>query len=89
VIQVLEGNRTYRNLNPKGEPNLGKRGLYPSVGGLDAGTAQLATLWVLNQSDGRNSLLDVAERSGLPFPVIREAADALLEHDLLVEETGL
>jgi aminopeptidase-like protein len=88
VIQVLEGNRTYRNLHPKGEPNLGKRGLYPSVGGLDAGTAQLATLWVLNQSDGRNSLLDVAERSGLPFPVIREAADALLEHDLLVEETG-
>ncbi len=34
-------------------------------------------LWVLNQSDGSASLLDVAERSGLPFDAIRTAARAL------------
>jgi aminopeptidase-like protein len=40
-------------------------------------------LWVLNQSDGTRSLLDIAERSGLPFPAIRRAAEALLQADLL------
>jgi aminopeptidase-like protein len=85
VIDVLEGNRVYRNLSPMGEPNLGRRGLYPSVGGTDAATSQLAMLWVLNQSDGLHDLLEVADRSGLPFRAIREAADALLEHGLLEE----
>ena len=85
VIEVLEGNRTYLNLSPMGEPNLGRRGLYPSVGGTDADTAQLAMLWILNQSDGLHDLLDVAERSGLPFNVVRGAAESLLEHGLLEE----
>jgi aminopeptidase-like protein len=33
AIEKLEQNRTYRPLNPIGEPMLGKRGLYPKVGG--------------------------------------------------------
>ena len=37
----------------------------------------MALLWVLNLSDGRHSLLDVAERAGLPFAAVRAAADAL------------
>jgi aminopeptidase-like protein len=43
----------------------------------------MAMLWVLNLSDGRHTLLDIAERSGLPFPAVREAATALAEHGLL------
>jgi aminopeptidase-like protein len=81
VIDVLERNATYENLNPRGEPQLGRRGLYRSVGG---GTSrELALLWVLNLSDGSTSLLDIARRADLPFATIRAAADALLEHDLL------
>ncbi|GAA3491115.1 hypothetical protein GCM10018987_51980 [Streptomyces cremeus] len=34
-------------------------------------------LWVLSMSDGTHSLLDVAERSGLPFDTVGAAADAL------------
>ena len=34
-------------------------------------------LWVLNQSDGRNSLLDIAERSGLPLDVLRDVGAAV------------
>lgn len=91
VMEVLEGDRTYRNLNPHGEPQLGRRGLYASIGGAahsDAGRRerQLALLWVLNLCDGEHSLLDVAERSGASFPRIRWAADALLEAGLLAEE---
>jgi aminopeptidase-like protein len=37
VIDVLEGNATYLNQNPKGEPQLGRRGLYRAVSGGSAG----------------------------------------------------
>jgi aminopeptidase-like protein len=40
-------------------------------------------LWVLNQSNGSRSLLDIAERSGLAFAAVRAAADLLLDHGLL------
>jgi aminopeptidase-like protein len=85
ILDVLEQDRTYRNLSPKGEPQLGKRGLYRGLGGPDPGTEQLALLWVLNQSDGTRSLLDVARRSGLPFDAIRDAAAQLEAAGLLAK----
>jgi aminopeptidase-like protein len=85
IVDVLEQDGTYRNLSPKGEPQLGRRGLYRGLGGPDPGTDQLAMLWVLNQSDGSRTLLDIAERSGLAFSDVRRAADALLEAGLLAE----
>ena len=81
VIEVLEANETYVNLYPKCEPQLGKRGLYR--GYPDAGTREMALLWVLNMSDGNHSLLEIAERSGVAFRKLRDAADLLLEHGLL------
>jgi len=75
---------TYLNLSPKGEPQLGRRGLYRSLGGGDAGRqAELALLWVLNLSDGRHGLIDIAERSSLPLDLLENAARELLEVDLL------
>jgi aminopeptidase-like protein len=78
VFEVLEGNRTYLNLSPKCEPQLGKRGLYGPVGGRSHTVAsQMGMLWVLNLSDGTRTLLDVAERAGLAFSEVRRAARAL------------
>jgi aminopeptidase-like protein len=78
AFAVLDRNRRYVNLSPYGEPQLGRRGLYDSLGGRsDAKQAQMAMLWVLNLSDGEHSLLDVAERSGLPFDTVAAAAGAL------------
>jgi aminopeptidase-like protein len=85
ILDVLEANRTYVNLAPKGEPQLGRRGLYPATGGETAHEEQLAMLWVLNQSDGTASVLDVAERSGLSFRVISEAAIRLKGAGLLAD----
>lgn len=86
ILNMLEGNRTYQNLSPKGEPQLGKRGLYRAIGGqADAGAREMAMLWVLNLSDGAHSLLDIAERSGLDFDAIEFAARTLQEHGLLKE----
>jgi aminopeptidase-like protein len=84
VFEVLEGNLTYVNLSPKGEPQLGKRGLYGSIGGGSQTVAsQMSMLWVLNLSDGSRSLLDIAERSKLPFTDVRRAARALEAAGLL------
>ncbi|GHF37270.1 peptidase M28 [Kitasatospora xanthocidica] len=78
AFAVLDRDRRYVNLSPYGEPQLGRRGLYDSLGGRsDAKEAQLAMLWVLSLSDGEHGLLDVAERSGLPFDAVAAAADAL------------
>lgn len=85
LITVLERNRTYVNQNPKCEPQLGKRGLYRSMGGPDAAQEELALLWVLNLSDGHHSLLDIAERSRMPFRSILHATQALHAHGLLGE----
>jgi aminopeptidase-like protein len=86
IFGVLERNRRYVNLSPYGEPQLGKRGLYGSLGGRsDTKQAQLAMLWMLNLSDGEHSLLDIADRSGLPFAVLTEAAEALSAVGLIKE----
>lgn len=83
VLDVLETNMTFINLNPKGEPQLGKRGLYRAIGG--GSFAETALLWVLNLSDGENSLLDISDRAGIPFAEVRRAACALLRVGLLQE----
>ena len=87
VAGVLEGNRRFRNLSPKGEPQLGRRGLYRALGGDDRGRErELALLWVLNQSDGGPDLLAIARRSGLPFERLREAAAALAAAGLIAPD---
>jgi aminopeptidase-like protein len=84
IVAVIEGHAVYCSRNPKGEPQLGRRGLYATMGGQRAASYdQMALLWVLNLADGRHSLLDMAERAGLPFAKIRAAADALVGAELL------
>jgi len=85
VVEVIEGNRRYLNLKPKGEPRLGARGLYGPLGGQGPAEREHALLWILNQSDGAHSLLDIARKSGLAFGVVREAAGALETVGLLRE----
>ena len=81
IIDVFERNETYVNTSPYGEPQLGRRGLYRSVGG---GTSQeTAYLWLLSLSDGSMSLVDIALRSGIPFDDVADAADRLAEKGLL------
>ena len=83
VVDVLEHDGTYVNLNPKCEAQLGRRGLYSVTGGTNIKQLELAMLWVLNMSDGTSSLLAIAERSGLSFGLISDAASRLMQHNLL------
>ena len=84
-----KGDKIFLNLNPKCEPQLGKRKLYhdigsqiPSQGGKKI-INQFALLWVLNFSDGIHSLSDIVTLSGYDFEDIENAAKALVRCNLL------
>jgi aminopeptidase-like protein len=83
IVEVLEENRKYLNQNPYCEPQLGKRNLYGADGRETSRKEIDARLWVLNFSDGEHSLLDIVERSGIPFSTISEAAKTLIQAGLL------
>lgn len=85
IFAAIEAEGHYLNLSPCGEPQLGRRGLYKSLGGhyTSVPDRQMALLWMLNLSDGNHSLLDVAARSGLPVGVLVAAARDLREVGLL------
>ncbi len=84
VAEVLENNGRYVSQNQRGEPQLGKRGLYRAIGGeSSARVLEMAMLWTLNFSDGRHTLLDISDRSALEFSLIGNAAQVLLDHGLL------
>jgi aminopeptidase-like protein len=87
ALDIIENDWRPRSTASKCEPQLGRRGLYSSLGGdRDAPAKSMAFLWILNLADGQHSLLDMAERANLPFGVIVEAARLLRQNGLLVED---
>lgn len=90
IFALLESNERPVSLNQRGEPQLGRRGLYRQTSDLAGVGAvkELPILWVLNLSDGTHSLLDIAERSGLPFADIAAATAALRASGLLSAGPG-
>jgi aminopeptidase-like protein len=87
IVDVLEGNERLAATVLYGEPQLGRRGLYPRVGGgwqAERNRRQLENqMFLLNFCDGATDLLTAAERWGRPVWELREAAGNLIEHDLL------
>jgi aminopeptidase-like protein len=84
ILGFIEADRKYVNQFPKGEPQLGRRGLYDNVGGRnDSKKLQLAFLWVLNYSDGIHTLTDICILSGMEPNLIGEAAGMLLSKGLI------
>ena len=88
IVDVLEHDTTYVNLSPYGEPQLGARGLYPPMGGKSASDAVMAMLWTLGYSDGRTSLLEIAEVAGVDFGRLHAAATDLAAAGLLEPKNG-
>jgi len=85
AVYILENNKRYRNLNPKCEPQLGKRGIYEMLGGQkkEEQLNEIAMFWVLSLSDGTQSLLDISIRSGMGFEQIKNGSDILYKAGLL------
>ena len=88
AVEIFESDRRYVNTHPYGEPNLGRRGLYRPLGGaIDQKSVELGYLWMLSQSDGTRSVLEVAQTSGVGFDALRDASRALVAAGLL-EDVG-
>lgn len=84
VVDTLENDDVWVNQSPQCEPQLGKRGLYSNVGATTHRPFnEMALLWVLNLTDGEHSLLQIAERSKMPFEAVKRAAEALARSGLL------
>ncbi|MFP4054060.1 MAG: winged helix-turn-helix domain-containing protein, partial [Phycisphaerae bacterium] len=85
-LYCLEHNRTWRN-TVLCEPQLGKRGLYPTLGAR-TNVAQVALVRdLLAYCDGTRDLLAVADTIGQPMPACIEAVQRLQKEGLL-EEVG-
>lgn len=76
ICRTLDRNVTFENLLPYGEPQLGRRGLYPTLGAPDQAARVEAMMWVINLSDSEHDLLSIAERSGLSVDQLWPAAIA-------------
>ncbi|WP_079210727.1 DUF4910 domain-containing protein [Brucella pituitosa] len=84
AIDLAERNWTPVNTAPKGEPQLGRRGLYDHQHGQQApADYAMALLWVLNLADGTHTILDIATRSEIDFDVVHYAAQRLRAVGLL------
>lgn len=83
-ITALEANRTLVATTPC-EPQLGKRGLYPTLGGGKVSTSIEVLLNVLEYCDGSEDLLAVAARCNISVTQAAQAANVLESHRLLQE----
>lgn len=73
----------YINTKPDVEPFLGAYNLTKEIGGDKKDADREVISWILNFSDGTNSLLDISIQSGLPLTLIKDAADILVRNNLL------
>jgi aminopeptidase-like protein len=84
IIDVIDKNAVYNNLMPFCEPQLGKRGLYPTMGSMkDTSQYVNALMWVLNQSDSSKDLLEISRLSNINFSDIVDASDSLSKSGLI------
>jgi aminopeptidase-like protein len=84
IINVFENNFNYKNTLPYCEPQLGKRGLYPTIGSQKEIRARVdAMMWLLNLADGTNDLISISEKSKIPVQVLIPEVNKLIEYGLI------
>ena len=84
LVKAFENCELLENTVKCGEPQLGKRGLYPSLGSQKSINSKVsAMLWCLNLADGSRDLRAIAEDSGLSIESVREAVSVLSKAGLL------
>jgi len=83
VLNLMEANLKYINKMPFCEPQLGKRGLYSTIGSKKSPDHLTPMMWLLNLADGTNDLIDIANRSNIPYKQLIDVAELLISKDLL------
>ncbi len=84
ILDVLDNNYFYLSKSPYCEPQLGKRGLYPTLGAQKNTTDYInALMWILNLSDGHNDIIEISKRSSISLKTLIQAAERLKANDLI------
>ena len=82
VIQSLEYNERYK-ITVLCEPQLGKRGLYPTISHKGSYNEVKAMVNFIAYADGKNDLIDISERIHVPIRELVPVVEKLRQHDLL------
>ncbi len=82
VVDALEYNKYYVMTQPC-EPQLGKRGLFPTVSKKGSYDAVMAMMYFMTYADGRNDLLGISEITGVPVRELIEIVDKLYDNGLI------
>jgi aminopeptidase-like protein len=97
ILKRAEISWTYRNLAPYGEPQLGRRDLFPNLNS-PASRGQSSdrlsderqflkrSMMILNYSDGSNSMIDIAARCGCAVEDLEQVIEKLEQVGLLAIE---
>nr|MBI1232832.1 DUF4910 domain-containing protein [Cytophagales bacterium] len=94
MLKDIEISGKFINLCPYGEPQLGKRGLYPNINApekwkfssdqaFDQRTTLNRLLYILNYSDGQINMLDIAKKCNCTIQEMRPIIALLEEHRIL------
>jgi len=84
IIEVMEKNEKYINTLPYGEPQLGNRGLYPTLRSKQDNEDFLeAMMWVLNLADGKHDLIDMSQKSKITIKKLLPVIEILLDKGIL------
>ena len=87
IIELIEKNDFYINRIPNCEPQLGKRGLYPTIGGQkDKKNSLEGMMWLLNLCDGEHDLIDISLRSKIDVKELYPILDKLIENKLITRK---
>lgn len=81
-ISLIEANGTYRT-TCLGEPQLGRRGLYPTLSQRGSGDSVQTMMNILAYADGTRDLVSLAERIGVPAETCIPIVSRLVEERLL------
>tara|TARA_Y100000022_G_scaffold74814_1_gene64434 strand:- start:494 stop:1774 length:1281 start_codon:yes stop_codon:yes gene_type:complete len=82
AIEAIERNKKYC-VTVLGEPQMGKRGLYPTLSTKKSGEQVRLMMDLISLCDGENTLLQIAETLKTPIWELYELIDKLVEHKLL------
>jgi len=82
AIEIIENN-FYPKTTVLGEPQLGKRGLYPTVSTKTSGKQVRSMMNLISYCDGQNSLLKIAEFLDEPFWKLLQIVQKLVDSGLL------
>ena len=82
ALELIEKNNIYK-VNILCEPQMGRRGLYPTLSKKNSGDQTRLIMNLISYCDGEHTIIDIAEKINLPAWDLYESIEKLISHDLI------